>query len=88
MEAEMTIEELRKLLTTDIITVTFTKKDKSKRKMICTTIGDYLPGGGGESTSKPNDSVVTVWDLEQQAWRSFKFDSITSVDSDYFNYAV
>lgn len=84
----MTIEELRKLLTTDIVTVTFTKKDGSKREMLCTTIADYLPGGGGESTSKPSDSIVTVWDLDQQAWRSFKFDSILSIYTDYFNYAV
>ena len=85
----MTIEDLRKLLTTDIVTVTFTKKDGSRREMICTTIPDYLPGGGeGISTSKPSETVVTVWDLEQAAWRSFKFDSIISVDTDYFNYVV
>ena len=84
----MTIEELRKLLTTDIVTVTFTQKDGSNREMLCTTILDYLPGGGGQSTSKPSDSIVTVWDLDQQAWRSFKFDSILSVYTDYFNYAV
>lgn len=84
----MTIEELRKLLTTDIVTVTFTKKDGSNREMLCTTILDYLPGGGGQSTSKPSDSIVTVWDLDQQAWRSFKFDSILSVYTDYFNYAA
>lgn len=82
----MTIEELRKLLSTDIVTVTFTKKNGDKRVMQCTTISDYLPTISSYST--PSDSVVTVWDLENAAWRSFRYDSITSVETDYFNYVV
>lgn len=83
----MNIEELRKLLTTDIVTVTFTKKDGSKREMICTTIPDYLPETGTVYT-KPDPNVVTVWDLEQNGWRSFRFDSVRSIETDYFNYVV
>lgn len=86
----MNIEKLRELLSTDIVTVTFTKKDGSLREMLCTTISSYLPGGESESdsTSVVSDSVVTVWDLEQQGWRSFRFDSIKSIFTDYFNYVV
>ena len=86
----MTIEELRKLLKTDLVTVTFTKKNGDKRVMLCTLIPSYLPGGeaGGSSTSVPSDSIVTVWDLEQDAWRSFKFDTINSIETEYFNYVV
>lgn len=84
----MDIEELRDLLRKDIVTVTFTKKDGSRREMICTTISDYLPELSGLHSSVPSDNLVTVWDLEQQGWRSFKFDSIQSIETDYFNYVV
>jgi hypothetical protein len=84
----MNIDELRELLKTDIVTVSFIKKDGSKREMICTTISDYLPEISGNNASMPSDNLVTVWDLEQGGWRSFKFDSITSIETDYFNYVV
>lgn len=82
----MNIEELRKLLSTDIVTVTFTKKDGSKREMVCTTMENYIPPVSGNSVV--SDNLVTVWDLEIQEWRSFKFDSVQSVDTEYFNYVV
>jgi hypothetical protein len=85
----MDINELRKLLSTDVVTVVFTKKDGSNREMICTTIPDYLPESTSSNISTaPSDSVVTVWDLEQNGWRSFRFDSVKSIDTDYFNYVV
>lgn len=86
----MNIEGLRELLRTDIVTVTFTKKDGSKREMICTTIPDYLPMPEAitGNLSKPSEDVVTVWDLEQNGWRSFRFDSVKSIETDYFNYVV
>ena len=88
----MDIVELRKLLTTDIVTVTFTKKDGSKREMICTTVQDYLPkidNPCSEIVLTPRETgIVTVWDLEQNGWRSFRFDSVKSIETDYFNYVV
>lgn len=89
----MNIEKLRKLLTTDIVTVTFTKKDGSKREMICTTIQDYLPKNSENPCSEiilvpASPDIVTVWDLEQNGWRSFRFDSVKSIETDYFNYVV
>ena len=88
----MDITELRGLLNTDIVSVVFTKKDGSAREMICTTIPDYLPVQVTPVTSavetKPDPAVVTVWDLEQNGWRSFRFDSVKSIETDYFNYVV
>lgn len=85
----MNIEELRKLLTTDVATVTFTKKDGSKREMICTTLPEYLPGQEASVTDyKLDPDIVTVWDLENDAWRSFKFSTVKSIETDYFNYVV
>lgn len=88
----MNIFELRELLTKDIVTVTFTKKDGSKREMICTTMQDYLPKFDNPCSEiiliPQSPTNVTVWDLEQNAWRSFRFDSVKSIETDYFNYVV
>ena len=87
----MNIDELRELLTTDVVTVTFTKKDGNKREMICTMIQDYLPPLKEPNPNikyGPSPFIVTAWDLEQNDWRSFKFDSILSIETDYFNYVV
>lgn len=83
----MDIEQLRDILRHDITTVVFTKKDGSKREMTCTTIPDYLPGPS-TNTSVVSPDVVTVWDLENRGWRSFRFDSIISVETDYFAYPI
>jgi hypothetical protein len=87
----MNIQELRDMLTKDIVSVSFTKRDGSTREMLCTTMKEYLPGEwltSEEPLVPASESVVTVWDLEQQGWRSFRFDSIKSIFTDYFNYVV
>lgn len=85
----MNIEELRKLLKANLVTIVFTKKDGTKREMHCTTISDYLPDAAkGITNMPPKEDIVTVWDLEQNGWRSFMFDSILSIETDDFNYVV
>lgn len=88
----MNISELRDLLTKDIVTVTFIKKDGSVREMLCTTMSEYLPKKDNpcaETVFIPRETdTLTVWDLEQNSWRSFRFDSIKSIFTDYFNYVV
>lgn len=76
----MTIDEIRDQLRQGILEVHFKKKDGSVRRMVCTTHADVL--GPSESTrSAPvfQNEIVTVWDMEADAWRSFRFDSIVSV---------
>lgn len=86
----MNIDELRELLKTDLATIVFTKKDGTKREMYCTLMPEYLPVIELDPRIKyaPSPFIVTVWDLEQNAWRSFKFESILSIETDYFNYVV
>jgi hypothetical protein len=86
----MDIDELREILKTELVTVVFTKKDGSKREMHCTMISEYLPVIELNPNIKygPSPTIVTVWDLEQNAWRSFKFDSILSIETDNFNHVV
>lgn len=62
-------------------TVTFTKKDGTKRIMECTLDPDLLPAAP-VTESKPkkiNYSVLAVWDLEAKGFRSFRLDSIIEV---------
>lgn len=74
-------EWLRGLLQVQKATISFTKKDGTKRKMICTLKegmipSDQIPKGSGKATS---EEALAVFDLEKQEWRSFRYDSIKRV---------
>lgn len=72
----ITANELR----TGIYTVEFTKVDGTPRTMRCTLLEQYLPEKSEyESTRKVNDDVMAVWDLDKNAWRSFRLDAVTFV---------
>jgi hypothetical protein len=65
------------------VVVTFTKKDGTERIMPCTTsptIIMFKTGGKDISAgSTPNalaDKVASVYDLEVDGWRSFRWDSL------------
>jgi hypothetical protein len=76
----MDIEQVKELLRNNVITVNFRKKDGTIRQMLCTTMSEYLPEFNGTSTTSSSfDNILTVWDLEKNAWRSFKYDSIQSI---------
>lgn len=71
-------ENLRKC----VATVTFTKADGSVRKMTCSLMDQYMPEIGDkplQEARKENDDVLAVWDLDKNAWRSFRLDSITDI---------
>ena len=70
------IEVLRKVLSEHVVTVTFTKLDGSTRVMKCTLRPDMIPltENGGDSVH--SDTTTVVYDLEKQAWRSFRNDSV------------
>ena len=74
----MDISDVRKLLSEEIITITFTKKDGTIREMLGTTMPEYLPANDNPSTSTPSPTVLTLWDLEN-GWRSIRFDSIQEI---------
>lgn len=68
-------------LMSSTVTVTFIKADKSPRVMQCTLADYLLPEVKG--TGRPTqDHLILVFDLEKNAWRSFKKDSIISVQYD------
>lgn len=69
------LEELPK----STISVTFEKKNGTIREMICTLRDDIIPPKDLDSVDKTrtkNENVCPVWDVEVEAWRSFRWDSI------------
>ena len=62
------------------VNVNFTKVDGTERKMRCTLNAEYLPPGDYEAdTSREVDlGSVTVWDIEADAWRRFRVESVHS----------
>lgn len=64
------------------VTITFTKTDGTKREMRCTQAHDLIPGDKVPkgTTRALSDEVARVFDLDKQEWRSFRWDSIISVD--------
>ena len=65
----------------ETITVTFTKKDGTERKMLCTRNmnsipQDKQPKGGGKAKA---DHIIVAFDLEKGEWRSFSEESVKSV---------
>ncbi len=75
----MTREDLVNLLQTTVATITFTKVDGTERVMKCTLIPDFLPALKGSNNAR-NQSVLPVWDVEKEAWRSFKLESVKRVE--------
>jgi hypothetical protein len=66
------------------VTVTFVKKDGTDRVMKCTTNPTYILFKDPESLEskkekKLNEDVMPVYDMEADAWRSFRWDSVKQV---------
>lgn len=67
------------------IRVVFTKKDGTDREMLCTLAEGNIPTEKQprlekEADSSPSESAVRVFDIEKQEWRSFRWDSVKTVN--------
>mgnify|MGYP003352367139 CR=1 FL=1 len=63
-------------------TVEFVKVNGEARSMFCTLQPDALPPAPvteSTRTKQPNTDALSVWCVDKQAWRSFRFDSIKSI---------
>jgi len=71
---------LKNVLQTGVANVSFIKKDGTVRNLLCTLMAEHLPAQTDleEAVQKktPNPEVLAVWDLDNQGWRSFRYDSI------------
>ena len=73
---------LKGVLTVQPATIIFTKKDGTERVMNCTLRGDMLPVveiKEDKAPRKQNDSVLSVYDLDAQGWRSFTINTVKRV---------
>ena len=72
------------LLTEQIVTVTFVKKDGTDRNMRCTLMPEWMPGtavpAGDETTQRgKSEKSVSVYDLDNNGWRAFNLDSVKAI---------
>jgi hypothetical protein len=75
-------EDLKNSLRAQVGTVTFTKQNGDERIMRCTLQESVLPAQTDLEESiqkKGSTDSLAVWDLEKNAWRSFRYDSVISV---------
>jgi hypothetical protein len=77
-EAKKSRKWLTNLLNEYVIEVTFTKKDGTERVMNCTLLEDYLPETTGAGRAASLDAL-SVYDVDKDDWRSFRWDSIKAV---------
>jgi hypothetical protein len=70
------------LLRSEIVELKFTKKDGTERIMKCTLAEQKIPSEnapkGVERTK--SDEAVAVFDLENNGWRSFRWDSLKEIN--------
>jgi hypothetical protein len=75
---------LRSCLKFGPVDLTFTKKDGTERVMKCTTSPTIIMFKDpsileSKREKKPNEDVMPVYDLENNSWKSFRWESIKRV---------
>jgi len=74
-------EEFKERLKTTTAKIKFRKVDQSIREMSCTLSEKFLPEmeikeDYTPKTKTDNPNNLRVWDLDKQAWRAFRVDSV------------
>ena len=82
------------MLREGVTEVKFTKKDGTDRVMLCTLNSNLIPEKAfgnpkdwnypdqpSESARVKSPDIAVVWDLQKEAWRSFRYDSVQSASS-------
>jgi hypothetical protein len=75
---EYTKESIRSQLLQSTMSIEFIKTDGTVRKMLCTLQESIvLPYEKKTDRVKPeHNSIISVWDIENEGWRSFVFERI------------
>lgn len=79
--------ELKQLLENGVVTVVFTKVDGTERTMKCTLLPEYIPNtvaSGQQLLTEvlpraENTSTISVWDIDNGGWRSFRIESVKTL---------
>lgn len=81
---DITRDEMIEMLRTNLCDVSFTKVNGEIRNMKCTLIENHIPESQKPSLTSKNveysKEVIRVFDIEKQEWRSFKVNSVNSID--------
>lgn len=68
-------------LKTGVVSVRFTKRDGKERVMLCTLMESVLPPRDADAVeAQRSDTAQCVWDTEANAWRSFRWDSVSAFE--------
>lgn len=76
-------QELKEILTNEVKIITFKKDDGTTRVMKCTLQPNVLPKQiltEEHKTRKENKDVLSVWDLDLNEWRAFRFDRVLEIE--------
>ena len=79
-------DEIMNRLREGEVTVTFTKVNGDKRVMTCTLNESVLPPAKKDEPLTQtkiraiNPEVCSVWDVNAQGWRSFRWDNVVEVE--------
>ena len=78
--------DLKNLLEQNVMLVSFNKLNGDRRDMTCTLREDMKPRAtkadplSQKAVRETADAVISVWDVNAQGWRSFRYERIISVD--------
>lgn len=71
-------EEIKQKMREGVVFVSFKKANGEIREMQC-TLADYLLPETAGTRANTNDDIVVVFDIEKEAWRSFRKDTVIEV---------
>ena len=75
---------LKSLLQSEVVTLTFTKKDGSERVMQATLSESRIPSSGNVTESAGTrifwSEAQPVYDIEANGWRCFRWDSLSKIE--------
>lgn len=72
-------DSIKEELTQKVVQITFKKANGDMRVMQATLAEYLLPGTSNKPTHSREETMV-VFDLEIEAWRSFRFDRVIAVE--------
>lgn len=76
----VTRDYLEDALSESIILIMFEKMNGDRRLMLCTASPEFIPLNDFPTEWAENSgNTFTVYDLEKEAWRKFKFDRMEAV---------
>ena len=73
-------DTIRESMEEGVVLVTFRKADDTIREMECTLADYLLPETKGQGSTHSGEGTVICFDLEKEAWRSFRKDRVIDVE--------